>query len=437
MAAAEPLQSLPMGLWMRPLRLLFLLPFSPRLDATHGGGRTTAQLLAHLATRHRVAVIHLRAPADPPADPVLRQQCEFIEEVLRPNPGFSHLSWLARTTSLLRGWPLWVASCSVAAFHSRVRTLANTWKPDIVQVEFHVMAQYLSALADSPAPRILIQHEPGAPAACDVWQSSRGLVRMIRYWDMWAWKRFEQAIISRLQAIVVFTVRDREALAPVSPSIPIVCIPFGTELPEQPLDPYGEDPLSLIFVGNFTHPPNVDSALRLINEILPRVRILIPGVRLQIVGDHPTTQIRQLAGETILVTGRVSDVTPYLNSAAIVIAPLRMGGGMRVKVLEALAAGKAIVASRLAVEGLEVVEGMHLRLAETDKKFADVIVQLLAHPEERASLGRNARAWACANIGWGKTIAAYEKLYESLLQHFGPGESSSARSHAQTSWSGK
>jgi polysaccharide biosynthesis protein PslH len=418
---------------MRRLRLLFLLPFSPRLDATHGGGRTTAQLLAHLAKRHRVAVIHLRAPVDPPADPVLCQRCEAIEEVRRPNPGFSHLSGLARIKSLLRGWPLWVASCSVSAFHSRVRTFAHTWQPDIVQVEFHVMAQYLSALANSPAPRILIQHEPGAPAACDVWQSSRGLARMIRYWDMCAWKRFEQAIISRLQAVVVFTVRDREALAPVSPSIPIVCIPFGTELPEQPLDPCGEEPLTLIFVGNFTHPPNVDSALRLINEIFPRVKAQIADVRLQIVGDQPTIRIRQLAGETILVTGRVSDVTPYLNSAAIVVVPLRMGGGMRVKVLEALAAGKAIVASRLAVEGLEVVEGKHIRLAETDKEFADTIVQLLAHPEERASLARNARAWACANLGWGKTIAAYEQLYESLLQHSRPGESSSGRFYAPTS----
>ncbi|MDE3050301.1 MAG: hypothetical protein KGJ48_10415, partial [Nitrospirota bacterium] len=163
------------------LRLFFLLPFPPRLDATHGGGRTAAQVLAHLSTHHRIALMYLRAPADPPLDPILRERCELVEEVMRPNPGFSLASGRARIRSLLRGWPLWVAGCSVAAFRSRVRVLAGTWRPDIVNVEFHVMGQYLSSLDDCPAPRLLIQHEPGAAAARDLWQSSRGIGRAIRY----------------------------------------------------------------------------------------------------------------------------------------------------------------------------------------------------------------------------------------------------------------
>lgn len=406
---------------MRPaqLRLLFMLPFPPRLDATHGGGRTAAQLLAHLSTHHRIALIYLRAPADPPLDPVLQERCELVEEVMRPNPGFSLASGPARIRSLLRGWPLWVAGCSVAAFRSRVRALAATWRPDIVQVEFHVMGQYLSSLDDCPAPRLLIQHEPGASAARDIWESSRGIARAIRYCDMLAWERFERTIISQVQAIVVFTERDREVLAHVSMSPSIICIPTGTVLPKEPLNPHGDEPLKLLFIGNFKHPPNVDAALRLVHAIVPRVQAHIPGVTLHIVGDQPTAQIRELANETIVVTGRVPDVTPYLDRAAVVVVPLRMGGGMRVKVLEALAAGKAVVASRLAVEGLDVVDGKQILLAETDKQFIDAIIQLLSYTEKRTSLAVCARAWACANLGWEGSIAAYDALYESLMQRSG------------------
>ena len=395
-------------------RLLFLLPFAPRLDATHGGGRTAAHLLAHLSTHHRIALIYLRAPADPPLDPVLQECCEMVEEVMRPNPGFSLASGQARIRSLLRGWPLWVAGCSVDAFHSRLRALVGTWRPDIVHVEFHVMGQYLSSLHDCLAPRLLIQHEPGASAARDLWKSSRGIARAIRYLDMLAWERYERTIIRQVQVIVVFTERDREALARVSMSLPIIRIPSGTVLPKQPLNPYGDEPLNLLFVGNFIHPPNVDAVLRLISAIFPLVQAHIPGVSLHIVGDQPTAQIRELANETIVVTGRVPDVTPYLDCAAVVVVPLRMGGGMRVKVLEAIAAGKAVVASRLAVEGLDVEDGKQVLFAESDQEFSQVIVQLLLDPAKRASLAGNARAWACSNLGWESTIRGYESLYDSL-----------------------
>src|SRR5438128_2426016 len=90
-------------------RLLFLLPFPPRLDATHGGGRATAQLLAKLATRHRIALLYLRAPADPPVDTILQERCELVEEVMRPDPGFSFAQGWSRIGSLLRGRPLWAA----------------------------------------------------------------------------------------------------------------------------------------------------------------------------------------------------------------------------------------------------------------------------------------------------------------------------------------
>jgi polysaccharide biosynthesis protein PslH len=397
-------------------RLLFLLPFPPRLDATDGGGRATAQLLTKLAARHHIALLYLRDASDPPLDEILQKKCELVEEVMRPDISYGIAQRWSRLTSVLGGTPLWATGLAVKAYGERVHTLSRSWEPDIVQIEYHVMGQYLTALDGCPAPRVLTEHEPGTKAAHDLWQSHRGVARVIRHLDLHAWKRFERTIVTQVQAIVVFTESDRQAVTQLTQRTPIVRIPLGTMLSEHPLNPLGSEQLSLLFVGNFRHPPNAEAAVRLISTIFPRVRARFPELVLNVVGDQPTSRIRQMANDNIIVTGRVPDVTPYLDRAALVVVPLRLGGGMRVKVLEALAAGKAVIASPLAIEGLDLVDGEHVILAETDQQFSEAIVELLIDPVKRASLAACARAWACANLGWEKSITAYEELYESLLE---------------------
>ena len=123
-------------------------------------------------------------------------------------------------------------------------------------------------------------------------------------------------------------------------------------------------------------------------------------------------------GETLR---QVPDVMPYLDRAAVVVVPLRMGGGMRIKVLEALAAGKAVVASRRATEGLDITDGEQLMLAETDAEFARTIARLLADPARRRSLAACGREWSRSNLGWDRVASAYDALYQSLTHGARPG----------------
>jgi glycosyltransferase involved in cell wall biosynthesis len=111
----------------------------------------------------------------------------------------------------------------------------------------------------------------------------------------------------------------------------------------------------------------------------------------------------------------VPDVAPYLDAAAVVVVPLRLGGGMRVKVLEALGAGKAVVCSPLAAEGLDVADGAELLLAESDEEFAAAIARLLGDAALRRALGASARNWARERASAGDRIAAYEALYRELV----------------------
>lgn len=390
-------------------RLLFLAPYPPRRDALHGGARAMAHLIGGLAQRHRVALLCLRGDDEAGIEPELSEHCEIAEELprrgrrrsknLRERVG----KHLRTAESLLAMRPKWATWCALPAFEERLRALDAGWRPEVVQAEYHVMGQYLACVRSR---RVLNQYEPGAHAARERWRSGHRSLR--EYLEMRAWERYERAVARRADAVVVLTVRDREAMLPYSPSTPLVVIPLGIESPERPLDPAGQPPPSILFAGNFNHPPNVEAAVRLAGSIFPRVRQRCPDAVLHLVGDNPP----DISGPGVVVTGRVPSMEPWLDRAAVIAAPLASGGGMRVKVLEALAAGKAVVASPLAAEGLD---GAPLLLAESDEETAEAIIGLLEDRDRRVALATEAREWAVAHLGWQRTVEAFEALYERLV----------------------
>src|SRR5688572_5847685 len=178
----------------RSHRILFLLHCAPSRTATHGGGLLIAQLLQHLSARHRLAVIYVRRPAEPPMDPDLQQACDLVEEV----------SWAAYPPSLLRrmrqrlwieaaplcGLPRWAAYLPGRAFAHRVRSVTHRWRPELIQIEFSVMGRFLGALADCPAPRILIHHMPGTDAVAGGADARPWWARAGDRLDQMTWRRF-------------------------------------------------------------------------------------------------------------------------------------------------------------------------------------------------------------------------------------------------------
>jgi glycosyltransferase involved in cell wall biosynthesis len=402
----------------RPRRLLFLLPHVPGPEAPTGGARSTFQLIAGLSQGHQIAVLCLRSSFDLPTDDALKRACDVVEEIPRDTRARHNRNSLRRaqgTISAVFNKPSWVLSTDIPAYRERLRSLAKSWEPDIVHIGYHVMAQYARELQACPAPRVLTQYEPAVTAARDAVRTLRGLSRVRGRLEVAAWSRYERHAMSQVDAIVVFTERDRQALAALAGGAPLVRIPLGVAIPAAPLDPCGAPAPTVLFVGNFIHRPNVDAALWLMRSIFPLVSRERPDARLILVGPNPPNQVRALAGQTMTVTGGVASVFPFLNDATVVVAPLRTGGGMRVKVLEALAAGKALVASPLAVAGLDVCDGEQLVLAERDHEFASAIVSLLDNAAARRRLAQSARTWAVRNLSWSRSVAAYETLHEQLL----------------------
>jgi len=393
-----------------------MTPFAPRFDAPHGG-RVSAQLIYRLAAKFDVAVVCLRDPLEPGTDEELRERCELVVEIprsSRPDPSLMSMR-LRRLAALAQGVPGLVSRAAEPGYARRLREVVDDWRPHVVQVELHEMGQYLPALDGYPVRVVLVDHDPGAGAARDL-AGTGGLARRISQdLEARAWRRFTRRTGSRIDAAIVFTERDRQTLGEEWTSMEIVRIAPGLDVPARALDPVGASPPRLLFFGGYEHPPNADAARRLLETIHPCVVSHHAQVALDLVGPKPTLEMLRLARVGVSVTDRVPSIDPYLNRAAVVVVPIRLGGGMRVKVLETVAAGKALVASPRAVDGLDLPEGRAYLRAETDEEFCAAIVALLADPERRRALAVAARSWAEQNVGWDAVVEKYSGLYQRLL----------------------
>jgi glycosyltransferase involved in cell wall biosynthesis len=195
-----------------------------------------------------------------------------------------------------------------------------------------------------------------------------------------------------------------------------VVVPNGVDVDRFPfLDVDSAEPDHVVFVGTYRYVPNVDAVHWFVRDIWPRIRAARPTARCTLVGMDPPPSVHRLAQVPgINVVGTVPDVQPWLARATVVVVPLRSGSGTRFKILEAFAAGRPVVSTRIGAEGLAVEDGIHLLLADDPASFAEAAIQLLADPERRWSLARAARELVEREYAWPrigeKLLAVYRLL---------------------------
>lgn len=171
----------------------------------------------------------------------------------------------------------------------------------------------------------------------------------------------------------------------------------------------------LVFLGSMDWMPNIDGTQWFLSEVLPLIRAQKPDVRFAIVGRNPPGALSaQANGSSIIVTGTVPDVRPYLWESAISIVPLRVGGGTRLKIFEAMAAGTPVVSTTIGAEGLPVGHGDTIRIADTAVSFARECLDLLENPSARATMSRNALSLIQANFSWAQVTRHFEDTLRSV-----------------------
>jgi glycosyltransferase involved in cell wall biosynthesis len=227
---------------------------------------------------------------------------------------------------------------------------------------------------------------------------------------------------------------EREAgiLEDHAPGTPVAVVPNGVDLELFRASPAATEPFTAVFNGVLDYRPNLDAALYLVDEIWPLVRRRCPLAQLLLVGRGSAADRRRLEREGVAVTGEVPDVRPYLERATVVLVPIRMGGGTRLKVVEGLAMGKAMVSTSLGCEGIAVRDGEHLLVADTPGDFAAAVVSLLEDPATARALGLAGRALMEESYSWELAGARLEGLYRGLAP-CSTGSSSAELPRAQVS----
>jgi glycosyltransferase involved in cell wall biosynthesis len=404
------------------MKILIVAPMPPQAA---GGGAIPVLLDAQVAgLRERNEVTFLSAVGEEAgeAEAARRLRDSGLDTHFsdRRRPAAAGRRWRrrARMASAWAGgtpWrAVWFADPGIQAILDR---LARSHTFDVAAVEDSAMSGYR---LPAGVPSLLTEHEvlrprpvewnPGGPRDLPGWAFGELDWRKRPRFQRRAWRRFDR--------LLAFGRRDAAAIAELAPEVaPRVRVsPFGLTLPPQ-ADPAREQPDSLLFVGNFSHQPNRDAALWLAREIMPALLAQQSEARLRIVGSSPPPEILALAGGAVEVIADAPSIEPYTTAAAVVVAPVRVGGGMRMKVLQALGAGKAVVTTSRGSEGFDCFgEPPPLALADEAEGFAGTIATLLGEPTRRRELGARARSFAEAHYSPTAWASRLERAYEEAIQ---------------------
>ena len=405
------------------MRVLLLTPMPPSPSGLGATPVLLHALLLALRARHDVTLVTVAGPhpQDAEAAQALRESGLDLHAVPRIEATRADRvgRWIDHTARWAFGdlpmRTIWFHRPEVQATIDRLMAQRTF---DLVHVEDNAMGVYRLPRG---TPSLFTEHEVRIPR--DVrwtgWLREpdgpyRGLLDEI---DWHRWDRYQRAVWRRFDLVQALTERDARTMRRLVPELAsrLRVNPFAVEIP-PPTDPALEEDDTIVFTGAFLHPPNVDAARWLVGEIMPRLRAMHPGVRLRIVGSDPRRTLRGLASADVEVTGWVPSFATELARAAVVLAPLRVGGGQRMKVFQALATGKAVVTTARGAEGLLVADGEEppLTFAESADEFAAATAALLRDRAHRLALGARARELMIARHGpdaYGERIdAAYAAL---------------------------
>ena len=295
---------------------------------------------------------------------------------------------------------------------------------DIIQFQGLEMAIYL--------PQVRAE-QPGAKVIYDAFNAEYVLQRRIAEVDKGSARRLPASVYSRIQAqriyhferdicaqadgVIAVSAEDAEALRPFRADGTIHLLPNGIYVddyvtPRQSLD-LGEH--VLVFTGKMDYRPNVDAVLWFTDAILPRIAERFADTKLYIVGQKPHNSLQALSGNAhVEITGWVSEVQPFLHAADVYVAPLRMGAGTRLKMLEAMASGCAVAATPVAASGLVAEAQKAMLLAETETAFANTVIRLLESPEQRAALGEQAQEAVRRFYDWSALIPCLLQIHQDV-----------------------
>ena len=393
---------------LRPrLRLLAISPYAAYPPVGGGKMRIYHLLQEWMRLGHEVTLW-----VAPPDEPGLEWSDGDPRPHLRALPALARRSIHAKVSALLSPLPgeVWIRPPLGIDWHREQMRRFDV----VILMQAHV-GRYAAPLIEAGVPVILDQqnvesHISGEIARLAPTRMGRALARL----DVWKWRGYERGLVARVQRTVAVSESDSQAFRKLVPSASVTVRPSGADLRSlEYLDHAKNQNDSLLMTGTLGYLPNLDAANWMIDRILPRVRRVRSSAHLVLVGAGAPESLRKRAGDGVHVVGRVPDVRPFLVGADLFVAPLRAGGGTRLKLLEAFAVGLPTVATSIASAGIAVRHNIDVATADNEETFANEVIRLLDDVSARRAMAESARRLVEERYDWRLIAADYEEdLYD-------------------------
>jgi glycosyltransferase involved in cell wall biosynthesis len=381
-------------------------------------------LMSELGRRHDLTAVMLVDNEFDIKECRLAMQAYCREVILIPNPyGRNGLpKRLLQIGSLVSTQSFERLRVTVPAMQQALDKVLRSRRFDIVNLEFTFLGHCnLRQAPSGEKPPLLVvdSHNIDYDLARQYARAGGGLVRRAYAGANWRKLRWEELATYRgANGVYLCSVADERRLLDEAPGVRTAVIPNAANIEyyaPRPTDPPA-DGRTVVFFGLLSYVPNVDGVTHFVKDIWPRIARAHPEARLKIIGGGPPASLLELAGPRIELTGFVPDLRPHLAAASAVVAPLRLGGGTRLKIVEAMAMGKAIVSTTLGAEGIEAAPGRDLFIEDRPEAFADAVKRLLADPGLAARIGQSARRLAVERYAWSSAAQALESFYQQVLE---------------------
>ncbi len=401
-----------------------LLMVTAGLPCSVGGANTrNFQLLKTLSQQYNVSLLILTSDAEMIESQRVSSLNEYacsIQLIRCDLP--DHSKRLIQLLCAIRGRSYFLNLLTVPEMQSALNTLCTQQHFDIVLFESVLVAGYQ---LPTKVKIVIDQHNIEHELLERTFKHVRAPIRKLFSWrESRLLKRGEIVRCQSADLVLVTSEREYAALRRFLPEQQIHVIPNGVDIESFiPGDPSHEMTHRILFTGRMDYYPNIEAVLFFARECWPLIQAQVPDASWQIVGKDPPREVRDLSAlPGITVTGTVPDVTSFLAQASVAIAPLRIGSGTRLKILEALAMGKAVVSTSLGCEGLSVISGKHLIVADRAQEFAQAVVDLLKDSQKRADLGCFGRKFVETAYSWensgNRLVEALKANFEEREEHF-------------------
>lgn len=395
------------------MKILFLTHTSP-YPPDDGMRSTCYALIKEMSPRHEVSLLSLvESEQEARQAEVLRPWLKRLETVRHDIPR----SLPRRLFNMLfEPTPFCVLQFMNAEFSEKLRALLREEKFDLVHFTSINVAGYWDCLGSTPG--LFFPHDSVSMQFYrNAQREPNGFKKAYIYSQSRKAKGLEKKMIPRFTKTVVVSEVDREWIRRFLPEAQIPVIPGGVDGDRFRPRPVEEDFPSVIFRGVMNFIPNSDAVLYFHKEIMPLVKKEFPDLKFYVVGKFPPPGIQALHdGKSVIVTGLVPDIQEYMAKATVNISPMRSGSGMKNKILEAWAMERAVVATSLSCDGIDISDAKDILVADSPQKFADSVIRLLKDPGLRVRLGKAGREKAMARYSWSYVAGLFEKVYQEMVR---------------------